>query len=82
LIIIGDGPAGLAAGIQARHVGLRTVRVERDQTGGRMLSVRQVENFPIVGEIKTLSGVVLGQAVTGQARCKGLEIVTAAARGT
>ncbi len=38
LLIIGGGPAGYAAAIRARHLGIETVLVERDIVGGTCLN--------------------------------------------
>ena len=46
LVIIGGGPAGIAAGIQARHMGLDIKILEKQAWGGRLSLARRVENFP------------------------------------
>jgi thioredoxin reductase (NADPH) len=74
LIIVGGGPAGLAAGIQAKHVGLRTLLVERDRPGGRLASARRVENFPWGGRATHKTGAAIVRGLLAQARRKGLKI--------
>lgn len=75
VIIIGAGPAGLAAGIQARHMGLKVLLVEKCRPGGRLLSARQVENFPLVGGIGKTTGRTIANALIRQALRKGLKIL-------
>ncbi len=75
LVVVGGGPAGLAAGIQAQHMGLRAILVEKDEPGGRLFSARQVENFPLVGEIGKATGRTIANALIRQALQKGLNIL-------
>lgn len=46
LVILGGGPAGLAAGVYAGRAGLKTVIVERGLYGGQMQNTGDVENYP------------------------------------
>ena len=46
VIIIGSGPAGLAAGIYASRYGLHTLIVERETPGGELMNINQIENYP------------------------------------
>ncbi|MFO7264007.1 MAG: thioredoxin-disulfide reductase [Bacillaceae bacterium G1] len=46
LVIIGGGPAGLAAGVYAGRAGLKTVIVEKGLFGGQMQNTGEVENYP------------------------------------
>ncbi len=66
LIIVGGGPAGLAAGVQANHVGLRTLLVERDRPGGRLGSARRVENFPLGGRVTWKTGFEIACSIASQ----------------
>jgi thioredoxin reductase (NADPH) len=75
VIIIGTGPAGLAAGIQARHMGLKVLLVEKYRPGGRLLSARRVENFPLVGGIGKATGRTIANALIRQTLRKGLKIL-------
>lgn len=81
LVIIGTGPAGLAAGIQARHVGLKVLLVEKDQLGGRLLSARRVENFPLVGRFRKETGPYISHAILAQAIRKGVKVEQGDCRG-
>lgn len=46
LVIIGGGPAGLAAAVYAGRSGLKTVILERSTVGGQVLITPIVENYP------------------------------------
>ncbi len=72
VIIIGGGPAGLAAGIQAGHMGLEVKILEGEAWGGRLWLARRVENVP--GLVQPMSGEQLVQTILGQARGKGLSM--------
>ena len=46
LIILGAGPAGLAAGLYGARAGLSTLILERGAEGGQAAQTDQVENYP------------------------------------
>src|SRR5512133_398421 len=46
VIIVGGGPAGLAAGLYASRAQLRTLLVERMLLGGQVMTTTKVENYP------------------------------------
>jgi len=46
LIIIGAGPAGLAAAIYAKRALLKTLILEKDLAGGKLNKTAEVENYP------------------------------------
>lgn len=52
-IIIGAGPAGLAAGIYAIRAGLRTLILDKTAWGGQTILSAEIENYPAV---KTVTG--------------------------
>ena len=74
LIIIGGGPAGLAAAVYGGSEGLRTVLVERQATGGQAGTSSMIENY--LGFPRGLSGADLARRATTQARRFGVEILT------
>ncbi len=47
LIIIGGGPAGIGAALQANSLGLDPLLIERHKLGGRLAHARSVRNFPL-----------------------------------
>jgi thioredoxin reductase (NADPH) len=75
LIIIGAGPAGLAAAVYGASEGLRTVVVEREATGGQAGTSSRIENY--LGFPNGISGDDLARRATVQARRLGAEILTA-----
>jgi len=74
VIIIGGGPAGLAAGLYASRAGLASLLVERGIFGGQVVNARLVENYP--GFPQGISGIELGSLMHQQAIKYGLETVT------
>ncbi len=73
LIVVGGGPAGLAASIYAASEGLRTVVVEQEVPGGQVSYAAAVENYP--GFPEGLSGSDLGRRTVEQAERFGAEII-------
>ncbi len=73
LIILGGGPAGLAAGVYGASEGLRTVIVEREAPGGQAGLSSRIENY--LGFPSGLSGGDLARRAVTQAKRFGAEIV-------
>ena len=73
LIVVGGGPAGLAASIYAGSEGLRTVVVEQDVPGGQASYSAMIENYP--GFPSGLDGSDLARRTVEQAERFGVEIV-------
>ncbi|MFZ2489948.1 MAG: FAD-dependent oxidoreductase [Thermoanaerobaculia bacterium] len=73
LVIVGGGPAGLAAAVYASSEGLRTVIVERDVPGGQAGSSALIENY--LGFPDGLSGAELASRAVSQAQKFGTEIL-------
>jgi thioredoxin reductase (NADPH) len=46
VVIVGGGPAGLAAGLYAARMNLRAVLVERGPLGGQLLNTELIEDYP------------------------------------
>jgi thioredoxin reductase (NADPH) len=74
LVIVGAGPAGLAAAVYGASEGLRTVLVERDAPGGQAGQSSRIENY--LGFPAGLSGSDLARRATDQARRLGAELLT------
>lgn len=64
LIVIGAGPAGLTAGIYGGRAGLRTAIIDAGLSGGQLLTVDIIENWP--GEI-TIKGSDLAKKMKDHA---------------
>jgi thioredoxin reductase (NADPH) len=74
LVIVGGGPAGLAAAVYGASEGLRTVMVESDAPGGQAGQSSRIENY--LGFPSGLSGSDLARRATTQARRLGAELLT------
>ncbi len=77
LIVIGGGPAGLAAAVYGASEGLRTVLIERTATGGQAGQSSRIENY--LGFPDGVSGSQLAQRARQQAEKFGAELITARA---
>ncbi len=75
LVIIGAGPAGLAAAVYGSSEGLDTVVVERWTVGGQAGSSSFIENY--LGFPAGISGAELSRRADAQARRFNAEILTA-----
>ena len=71
IVIVGAGPAGLAAGLYAARARRRVVLLEREVTGGQIALTSVVENYP---GIDSINGFDLAQAMQQQAENYGLEM--------
>lgn len=74
LIIIGAGPAGLAAAVYGASEGLRTLVIEDEAPGGQAGSSSKIENY--LGFPLGVSGQDLADRATVQARRLGAELLT------
>jgi thioredoxin reductase (NADPH) len=74
LVIVGGGPAGLAAAVYGASEGLRTVMVEREAPGGQAGQSSRIENY--LGFPAGVSGSDLARRATDQARRLGAELLT------
>src|SRR6266498_5799041 len=74
LVIVGGGPAGLAAAVYGASEGLRTVMVEREAPGGQAGQSSRIENY--LGFPAGLTGSDLARRATDQARRLGAELLT------
>jgi thioredoxin reductase (NADPH) len=65
LIIIGAGPAGLAAAIYAARGSLSTLVIDQSSAGGQVKTTHQVANYP--GFAEAIPGYELARAMRSQA---------------
>ena len=65
LVVVGGGPAGLAAGIYAERSGLKAAVIERDALGGQVALTPIVENYPGFTSVggKTLVDIMVSHAL-------------------
>lgn len=80
LVIVGAGPAGLAAAIYGCRAGLATVVLERGLPGGQVSVIDNIENYP--GFVEGVSGFELGQRMQEQAKRFGAVFVSGDAGGS
>ena len=73
LVIVGAGPAGLAAAVYGASEGLRTVLIEGEAPGGQAGMSSRIENY--LGFPSGLSGSDLARRAVAQARRFGAEIL-------
>ncbi|HHV26418.1 thioredoxin-disulfide reductase [Anaerosalibacter bizertensis] len=71
VIIIGAGPAGLSAGLYASRSRLKTLIIEKEKSGGQIVTTNEVENYP--GSIENSSGPSLTARMVQQADEFGAE---------
>jgi len=74
VIIIGGGPAGLAAGIYAGRGLLKTLMIERAKHGGQAATTNEIDNFP--GADLEETGPSLVEKMYKQAERFGVEFKT------
>jgi len=74
VVIIGAGPAGLAASVYGVSEGLRTLLIERKAPGGQAGSSSRIENY--LGFPAGLSGADLTHRAISQARRLGAEFLS------
>lgn len=74
LVIVGGGPAGLAAAVYGSSEGLKTLLIEREAPGGQAGTTSRIENY--LGFPSGLSGGDLARRALAQARRLGTEILS------
>jgi thioredoxin reductase (NADPH) len=74
VLIIGAGPAGLAASVYGSCEGLKTILLERSNPGGQASSSARIENY--LGFPSGLSGAELSRRAITQTLRFGTEILT------
>jgi thioredoxin reductase (NADPH) len=75
LIVVGAGPAGLAAAVYGASEGVHTLLVDKETPGGQAGTSSRIENY--LGFPKGLSGADLARRATAQASRLGAEILSA-----
>ncbi|MGZ4988134.1 MAG: FAD-dependent oxidoreductase [Limisphaerales bacterium] len=73
LVVVGGGPAGLAAAVYGAADGLHTLLIEREAPGGQAGRSSRIENY--LGFPTGLSGGDLARRAVAQARRFGVEIL-------
>jgi thioredoxin reductase (NADPH) len=71
-IIIGAGPAGLAAGLYAARGNLKTLIIEKGIVGGQLQNTKEIENYPGMDH---MTGPEISDAMETQTTRFGCELV-------
>jgi thioredoxin reductase (NADPH) len=79
MVVVGAGPAGLAAAVYGASEGLRTLVIEPDAPGGQAGSSSRIENY--LGFPSGITGADLGRRAHAQASRFGAEFLTQRANG-
>src|SRR5690606_2762948 len=74
LVIVGAGPAGLAAAVYGASEGLRTLLVEEAAPGGQAGTSSRIENY--LGFPAGIAGADLARRAFAQAKRLGAELLT------
>jgi thioredoxin reductase (NADPH) len=72
VIIVGGGPAGLAAGLYCQRAALKTVLFEKGPPGGQIAISKEVENYP---GVEGITGFDLAEKLLRHAQSFGLSVV-------
>jgi thioredoxin reductase (NADPH) len=72
VIIVGGGPAGLAAGLYSKRAALKTVLFEKGLLGGQIAISKDVENYP---GLEGITGFDLAEKMLHHARSFGLDVI-------
>jgi thioredoxin reductase (NADPH) len=75
LIVVGAGPAGLAAAVYGASEGVHTLLIDKETPGGQAGTSLRIENY--LGFPKGLSGADLARRATAQGSRFGAEILSA-----
>lgn len=76
VVVVGGGPAGLAAAVYGASEGLRVALLEKDAPGGQAGTSSRIENY--LGFPTGVSGGDLARRAVAQATRLGAELITAA----
>ena len=72
VVIVGGGPAGLAAGIYSKRAAMKTVLFEKGLIGGQIAISKDVDNYP---GVEGITGYDLAERLIHHARSFGLHVV-------
>ncbi len=70
VVIVGDGPAGLAAGLYLGRANLRVLLLDKDTPGGYLRNIELIDNYP--GFSGGVSGAQLAAEMVKQTQQYGL----------
>ncbi|HOE57770.1 MAG TPA: FAD-dependent oxidoreductase, partial [Bacillota bacterium] len=73
VVIIGGGPAGLAAGLYASRARMSAIIIEKAKWGGQAGTTEELENYP--GSVEMPTGPKLMERMRSQAEAFGTELI-------
>jgi len=73
VLIIGGGPAGIAAAIQLKRYGIDTLLIEKQCLGGLLRNANRIDNYP--GFIDGISGIELVALFKKHIEKAGVEVI-------
>ncbi len=73
VVIVGGGPAGLAAAVYGGSEGLSTILIEQEAPGGQASTSSRIENY--LGFVSGISGGELAHRALQQAKRLGAEVI-------
>ncbi len=71
-IVVGAGPAGIAAAIYLTRANLKSLVLEAEKPGGKLNAIRLIENYP---GFPSTSGIELAQRMVKHAETVGVKIL-------
>lgn len=74
-VILGGGPAGLAAAIYLGQAKVKTALIDKALPGGQVSTTHQVSNYP--GFVEPVNGYMLSHYMSEQAKATGVEYKSA-----
>ncbi len=77
-IVIGAGPAGIAASLQLKRAGLNPVLIEKNKIGGSALNANLIENYP--GFPHGIKGIDLADLFKKQVDLNNIDIIISKAK--
>lgn len=72
--IIGGGPAGIAAAMELKRLGIKALLIEKGRLGGQLRAARQVLDYP--GFSRGVNGSVLAERMAAQLHTLDIEAVS------
>ncbi|MBD3237191.1 MAG: FAD-dependent oxidoreductase, partial [Candidatus Eisenbacteria bacterium] len=79
VVIVGGGPAGIAAALQLRRYGIDPLLIERTRLGGLLWNAYRIENYPALPD--ALPGPELAQRLALHLRRAQVRLLGAEVRG-
>lgn len=78
IIIVGSGPAGMSAAVYGSRAGMKTLLIEFDAPGGKLVKTLEIQNWPGIIEVMgpTLAYDMYKHALTYGATFEAAEITT------